>query len=159
MELPAAVEVGVDVLRPGEPVEVGEQVAHPLELGRPDGRRAEPRGEPLEPEPRGVQLLQVLAREPADERAAVVGDLDEPGALERDERVADRRLRDAEPLGEVALHERRALRQPAGDDQLAQRLRRALLHRRAAERLDVGEMLRATSSRSTSAVVCSAPAI
>ena len=144
VELPAAVEVARRRPAPAARRSSSrEQVAHPLELGRPDGRRAEARREPLEPEPRGVQLLQVLAREPADERAAVVGDLDEPGALERDERVADRRLRDAEPLGEVALHERRSLRQPAGDDQLAQRLGRALLRRRAADRLDVGEMLRA----------------
>ena len=33
--------------------------------------------------------------------------------------MPDRRLRDAEPLREVALHERRSLRQLAADDQLA----------------------------------------
>ncbi len=116
MELPAAVEVGVDVLR-SRPRRVelarGSARIRSSSAGA-DGGGAEARGEPLEPEPRGVELLEVLAREPADERPPVVADLDEARALERDERVAHRRLRDAEPLGEVALHERRPLgRRPA----------------------------------------------
>ena len=51
-------------------------------------------------------------------------DLDEPLALELREADPHRRLRDAEPLGEVALDERRPLRQLPADDQLAQRRRR-----------------------------------
>ncbi len=78
VELPAAVEIRVDVLRSGRG---GRGRASRSRIRsssrRPDGRGAEPRGEPFEPEPRGVELLEVLAREPADERAAVVGHLDE----------------------------------------------------------------------------------
>ena len=62
-------------------------------------------------------------------RAARVADLDEARALELGQAEADRRLRDAEPLCEVALHERRSLRQLPADDQLAQRLRDAVLDR------------------------------
>ena len=97
----------------GEPVEVAHQHAHPRHVPSVDRDRADARREPLEAEPRRVDLLEVLAREPADERPARVADLDEPLALELREPDPDRRLRDAEPLGEVALHERRALRAAA----------------------------------------------
>ena len=117
--------------------------AHPLDLRVADRGDADPRREPLEPEPRGVDLLEVLARQPADERAARLADLDEPLALERREADADRRLRDAEPLGEVPLHERRPGRQLPADDQVAERSGDPLLDRLAADRLDLVERLRA----------------
>ena len=114
-------------------LELGGITSHALELVRAriarlasDRGRADARREALEPEPRGVDLLEVLARQPADER---------PAGLARPRRAPRARapkpdpdgcLRDAEPLREVALDERRPLRQLAADDQ-----RRAAIWRRA----------------------------
>ena len=137
VELPAEREVGVDVLVGGRPLELAERLPHARELRRPDRLRAEPRRETLQPEPRRVDLLEVLARQPADEGAPGRADRDEAFALEPAEARPHRRLRDAEPRRELPLHELRALGQLPGDDQRAQRLRDALLDRLPLlERLD-----------------------
>ena len=92
-----------------------------------DRGRAEPRRQPFEPEARRVELLEILARQAPDERAAGVADLDETRALELDSpsrtgvcetpsRSASSRCTSGVPSGSC----------PA-DDQLAQRLRDALL--------------------------------
>ena len=58
-----------------------------------------PRREALEPEPRGVDLLQVLAGQPADERAARRPPTStRPSRSSAESPIADGRLRDAEPL-------------------------------------------------------------
>ena len=107
------------------------------ELGRPDRLRAESCRETLQAEPRRVDLLEVLARQPADEGAPGRADRDEAFALEPAQARPHRCLRDAEPRGELPLHELRALGQLAGDDQRAERLRDALLDRLPLlERLD-----------------------
>ena len=94
-----------------------------------DRAGSEPRREALEPEPRRIDLLEVLPRQPAHERAPGGGDRDEALALELAEPGANGRRRDAELLGELALHERRALGQLSVDDQLAERARDAVLDR------------------------------
>src|SRR5437879_6235699 len=111
VELPADAQVAVDVLFLPKPFELGEQRAHASELRRADSRGADAGSEPLEAEARGVDLLEVLTREPAHHRAACIADLDEAGAREFSQAHANRRLRDAEPLCEVALDERRSLGQ------------------------------------------------
>ena len=88
---------------------------------RTRGRRGS-RGEALEAEPRRVDLLEVLAGQPADDRPARRGDGDEALALELAQAGAHRRRRDAELLREIALDERRPRGQLAVDDQIAQRL-------------------------------------
>src|SRR5438105_15494455 len=120
MELPADAQVAVDVLHLREPLELGEQCPHPRQLGGTDRGGADTGRESLEPEPRGVDLLEVLPRQPADDRSPGVADLDEPGALELRQAEADRRLRDTEALCELALDERRSFGEPPADDQLAQ---------------------------------------
>ena len=143
VELPAEREVGVDVLGGGGPLELAECLAHRGELRRADGRRAEPGRKALQAEPRRVDLLEVLARQPADEGATGRADRDEALALEPAEARPHRSLRDAEPGGELPLHELRALGQLPGDDQRAERLCDSLLDRLPLlERLDrlVGEL-------------------
>ena len=56
--------------------------------------------------------------EPADVGAAAGHDLDQPGALERTQRLANRIAGDAELLGEPILEQPLAGRQIAGDDHL-----------------------------------------
>ena len=97
----------------------------------PHGAGAEVRREALEAEPRRVDLLEVLARQPAHDRAAGRGDGDEALALELAQAGADGRRRDAELLREIALDERRARGKLPVDDELAERLRDALLDRLA----------------------------
>src|SRR4051812_4927562 len=82
VEFPSHPQVAVDVLLAGEPLELGEQRAHARKLGRPDRRDADARGEAFEPEPRRIDLLEVLAGQPAHHRPARLADLDEPDALE-----------------------------------------------------------------------------
>ena len=137
VELPAEREVGVDVLVGRGSLELAQRLPHARELARPDGFRAEPSRQTLQPEPRRVDLLEVLARQPADEGAPGRADGDEAFALEPAEARPHRGLRDAEPRRELPLHELRALGQLAGDDQRAQRLRDPLLDRLPLlERLD-----------------------
>ena len=131
VERPALVEVLVHVLLLGEPPQVAQRLLHRGDLRLAARAGAEVRREPLEAEPRRVDLLEVLAGQPAHDRAARRRDGDEALALELAQAGADRRRRDAELLREVALDERRARRQLAVDDQLAERLGHALLDRLA----------------------------
>jgi hypothetical protein len=96
-----------------------------------------PSREALEPEPRGVDLLEVLARQPADVGAPGRADDDEAFPLEPAEARPHRGLRDAEPRRELPLHELRPLRQLPAHDQRTERLRDPLLDRLPLlERLD-----------------------
>ncbi len=112
----------------------------------PDRRDADPGREPLEPQARGIDLLEILARQAAHERAAGLADLDQPLPLERREADAHGCLGDAEPLSQVALHERRPRRQLAADDQVAEPARDPVLDRLAVDRNDLGQRLRLDSS-------------
>ena len=78
MELPARAQVPVDVLLLGEPVEPAEQSRIRSTLVVADRLGADPGRQPLEPEPRRVDLLEVLARQAADERSPRLAHLDEP---------------------------------------------------------------------------------
>ena len=135
-------EVAVDVLPLGEPVELARAVSCIRSISSsPIARGADPRREPLEAEARGIDLLEVLARQAAHERAAVSPTSTRPSRSSCRQADADRRLRDAEPLREVALHERRPLGQLPADDQVAERAGDPLLDRLAADRLDLFERL------------------
>ena len=131
VELPAPVQVRAHVLLGREPAQDAERLLHACDLRPADRGRAHAGGEALEPEPGGVDLLEVLAREPADDGTAGGRDRDEALALELAEAGADRGRRDAELLREVALHERRPLGELPVDDQLAKRARDLLLDRLA----------------------------
>ena len=117
VEVPARLEVRVDLAQHREPGELTHQRAHARNAVIVKPLDADARGQPLEAEAGGIDLLEILAGEPADERASRVADLDETLALELGEPDADRRLRDAESLGEVALHERRPLRELSAEDE------------------------------------------
>ena len=133
MERPARAEVAVDLTLPAESLEVPQTRAHPCELLRPHRRSSEAGGEAFQAEPRRGDLLEVLAAETGDRGATRVADLDQAGALELDEAEPYRRLRDAEPFGEVALDERCALGELTGDDEVPQRLRDSVFDRRPSD--------------------------
>jgi hypothetical protein len=127
MELPALPQVLLHVLLGGEPPQVAQRLLHVHDLVGPHGAGAQPGREPFEAEPRRVDLLEVLARQPAHHGAPGGRHGDEALALELAQPGPDRCRRDAELLREVALHERRPLRQLPVDDELAQRPRHELL--------------------------------
>ena len=95
----------------------------------PTAARAQVRGEALEPEPGRVDLLEVLARQPAHDGAAGRGHRDEALPLELAQPRPDGCGRDPELRCEVALHERRPRRERSVDDQLAERAGNLLLDR------------------------------
>ena len=121
MELPPLAQILLDVLLAGEAPQVAQRLLHARDLGLSRRARPKPRREALEAEPRRIDLLEVLAGQPAHEGAPGRGDHDEALALELAQPGADRRRRDSELLGELALHERRPLGQLPVDDQLAER--------------------------------------
>ena len=131
VERPALMEVVVHVLLLREPPQVAQRLLHRSDLTLAAGAGTEVRRESLEAEPRRVDLLEVLARQPAHDRPARRGDGDEPLALELAQTGPHGRRRDAELLREIALDERRAGRKLAVDDEIAERLRHALLDRLA----------------------------
>src|SRR5262249_49331587 len=120
MEVPARTEVGLDVAPPRDLLEFAHQGAHLGVALVHECRRARARCEAFEAEARGVDLLEVLTRQSADERAPGPGHLDESVAGELREADAHRRLRDPDAVGEVSLDERRPLGELAGDDHLAE---------------------------------------
>src|SRR5205823_12239166 len=81
-------------------------------------RRGDLRGERLELRAHHERLVQVLPRDRAHADAAVRDERDEPEGREPAERLADRRARDVELLGELLLAEDGARLELAGDDRL-----------------------------------------
>ena len=131
MEFPALSQVLLHALLGCESPQVAERLLHVRDLAASDGAGAEPGGEALEAEPCRVDLLEVLARQPAHDGAPGRGDGDEALALELAQPGADRGRRNSELLREIALHERRPLRQLPVDDQVTERARDLLLDRLA----------------------------
>lgn len=82
VKLPSLPEVLLHLLLGGESPQVTQRLLHAGDVLPPGRAGSEPRREALEPEPRRVDLLEVLARQPADERAAGRSDNDESLALE-----------------------------------------------------------------------------
>ena len=139
MELPAQPEVLLRILFLGQPPQVAQGLLHRHDLLPPNSASTEIRCQALEAEAGGIDLLEVLAGEPAHDRTPRRRDGHEALALELAQRGANGSRRDAELLCEVALNERRFRRKLAVDDQLAQRQGYAVLDRLAVfERRDRG---------------------
>ena len=109
-------------------VEGGEVRARPLLVlrGEPVGSAAERHR--LEGEPDREQLAQLLDVEPHDLRPVVGHVLGQAERLELPDRLADRGDAHPERAGEILEPERRARRQLAEDDRLAQTLEGGLGH-------------------------------
>jgi hypothetical protein len=86
-------------------------------LGR-DVQRGLPRAQSLQQLPHLVDLAQVLAAVPRDDRAAVRGDLDEAVLLQPHECLTERGLAHPEPGGQLGLAEQVSRRQPGRHDLL-----------------------------------------
>ncbi len=94
---------------------------------------------PLEGEPDGEELAQLLDVEPGD-LGAVVGDvLREPERLEFSHGLPHGRDARAERLGNVLEAQRRARGELAEDDRLAQTLERSLGHRAVTHRVSLAQ--------------------
>ncbi len=129
MELPALAQVLVHVTLFGELPQLLQERLHLHDLRFADRGRTESRGEAFQAQPGGVDLLEVLTRQPADERPSRRAHRDEALALELAQPRANRRRGDAESFREIALDERRPLGQRAAHDQVPQRPRHPLLDR------------------------------
>ena len=107
-------------------------------LGREELRGAS-HGERLEGEPDGEELPQLLDVEPGDLRAVVRDVLREPERLESAHGLAHRRDARPERVGEILEAERRARRELAEDDRLAQTLECRLRHRAVTHRVPLAQ--------------------
>ena len=77
---------------------------------------AQRRGEPLEPLPDLEQLRHVAPRQPPDDRATLVAQLDKPFAVELEEGLADRAATDVELGHQVGLDQPLPGREPTVED-------------------------------------------
>jgi hypothetical protein len=106
---------------PGDLLLAAHEAAERGDVRRVGPRRGQPNGGTLERLADELRVRDGRLADPRDERAELGHDLHEALVAQADQRLANGRAADGEPLGELVLREPLSRRQLRGDDRVAQR--------------------------------------